>query len=434
LTDSADSPSSAGTDSTGTGTRPDLKAEQLRRVQLFATVLLGAMLLLLILSAACQSSHPWFEWLRALAEGGAVGAMADWYAVTALFRHPFGLPIPHTAIIPSNKDRIGAALGDFVEQNFLTPANIIAKLQEHDAAAALAQWLAVPQNSLRLASTITAFIPGMLRGLRDSEVQQFVDRALTPLLSPKVSELAGHVLAVLTQDGRHQALLDRALRALERWLVSRQALITAKFSQASRFTPPLLDRYVVSKFVRGIVALLHDIAEDPSHELRLRLDAAVRKLIDDLRSSAEYRNKGAELLRAVAEHCRREDYYRVLWEDIRRRIDADLASDSAAITQYLADALIALGGSLVKDPGVRRKLNAWWLDAVHRVGTRYRREISGLITDVVKSWDAEDVSRKLELEIGKDLQYIRINGTVVGGAAGLLLHGGVHAIGSLAFL
>jgi uncharacterized membrane-anchored protein YjiN (DUF445 family) len=442
LTDSADSPSSAGTDSTGTGTgtgasasaRPDVKAEQLRRVQLFATVLLGAMLLLLVLSAACQNNHPWLEWLRALAEGGAVGAMADWYAVTALFRQPFGLPIPHTAIIPSNKDRIGAALGDFVEQNFLTPANIIAKLQEHDAAAALAQWLAVPQNSLRLASTIAASIPGMLRGLRDSEVQQFVDRALTPLLSPKVSELAGHVLAVLTQDGRHQALLDRALRALEHWLVSRQALITAKFSQASRFTPPLLDRYVVSKFMQGIVALLHDIAGNPRHELRLRLDAAVRKLIDDLRSSEEYRQKGVELLRAVVEHCGREDYYRALWQDVQKRIDADLASESPISTQYLADALIALGDSLMKDPGVRRKLNAWWLDAVHRVGTRYRREISGLITDVVNSWDAEEVSRKLELEIGKDLQYIRINGTVVGGAVGLLLHGGVQAIGSLSFL
>jgi uncharacterized membrane-anchored protein YjiN (DUF445 family) len=411
------------------------KAAQLRRVQLVATALLGAMLLLLVLSAAYQARYPWLEWLLAGAEGGAVGAMADWFAVTALFRHPLGLAIPHTAIIPANKDRIGAALGDFVEQNFLTPENIIARLRQYDGARTLAQWLAAPENGLRLASTVTGFIPSILRGLEDRDVQQFADRALTPqLLSLNVSRLAGDVLAVLTENERHQALLDRSLHAVERWLVTRQALITAKFSQASRYTPRLLDHYVVSKFLQGIVALLHEVAENPRHELRVQFDVAVRAYIEDLRSSEEYRRKGMELLRTVVEHFRREDYYRFLWEEIRRRIETDLACESSAITQWLADALVALGAQLLRDPGVRDKLNAWWLDSVYRVGTRYRRQISSLITEVVQDWDAEEVSRKVELEIGRDLQYIRINGTVVGGAVGVLLHAGVNIFARLPIL
>jgi len=406
------------------------KADQLRFMQCFATSLLGAMLLLLLVSAAYQSSFPWLHWLRSLAEGAAVGALADWYAVTALFRYPLGLPIPHTAIIPANKDRIGASLGNFVELNFLTPENITARLQQHDATQTLAKWLAVRANSVAVAAAIAEFVPAMLRGLEDRDVRQFFDRAVTPqLLSLNVSRLAGRVLTVLTESERHQVFLDRALHALERWLVARQGLIEAKFSEVSRYTPRLIDNYVVDKFVRGIVALIHEIAASPHHELRGRFDQAVRDLIHHLMSSEEYRQKGTELLRTLLEHLQTEEYYRTVWADISRRVQADLASDSSMIAEYLAGGLVTLGERLLAEPEVRQKLNAWWLDTVHRMGVRYRHQISVLITDVVRSWDAEEVSRKVELEIGKDLQWIRINGALVGGAIGLLLDVGTRLLG-----
>ncbi len=407
------------------------KADRLRRMQWLATSLLGLMLAILAMSAAYESRHPGLHWIRAFAEAGAIGALADWYAVTALFRYPLGLPIPHTAIVSRNKDRIGESLGDFVEQNFLTPENITAKLRQHDAAQALARWLAARRNSLAVASAVADFVPVMLSGLKDEEIRQFFDRTLTPqLLSLNVSRIAGNVLAMLTEGERHQVLLDRALQALERWLVAKQGLIEAKFSEASRYTPRGLDSYVVNKFRQGIVTLLHEVVENPRHELRQQFDQAVRDLIHDLMNSEEYRQKGQALLRKLVEHLQAEKFYRLLWDDVRRRVQADLESEPSLIKEHIASALTVLGEALLEEAGVRQKLNEWWLDAIHKVVVRFRHQISGLITDVVKSWDAEEVSRAVELEIGRDLQYIRINGTLVGGTVGLLLHAGMYLAGT----
>jgi uncharacterized membrane-anchored protein YjiN (DUF445 family) len=396
-------------------------------MQRLATSLLGLMLVLLVVSAVCQASYPWLHWIRAFAEAAAVGAMADWFAVTAMFRHPLGLAIPHTAIIPSNKDRIGESLGDFVEQNFLTPENIVGKLQQHNAAQALAQWLAAPANSLAIARGFADFLPAMLDGLGDRQIRRFFDRALMPqVLRLNVARMAGNILTVLTQNDRHQALLDRALSALEDWLVAKEGLIRAKFSEASLYTPVGLDSYVVNRFIQGIIALLHEVAENPAHELRGQFDEAVRTLIHDLLNSEDYRRKGEALMHEFIEHIRGENYYRLVWKEIRRRIRDDVESDSSLIARQIAAALVALGERLIEEPEVQQKLNAWWLSAIRQVALRYRHQISSLVTEVVKSWDADEVARKVELEIGKDLQFIRINGTFVGGTVGLLLHAGIY--------
>jgi uncharacterized membrane-anchored protein YjiN (DUF445 family) len=398
-------------------------AERLRRMRWLATSLLALMLALLAISAACELRYPWLRWMRAFAEAGTVGAMADWYAVTALFRRPLGLPIPHTAIIPRHKDRIGATLGEFVEQNFLTPDNILSKLRQVDTAQALAGWLASRENSHAVASAVGDLIPAVLDGLEDDEVRQFLDRAFTPhLLGLNVSRIAGNLLMLLTRDDRHQAFLDRALRALEGWLVAKEGLIEAKFGEESPFTPRIVDRYVVGRFIQGIIALLQEVIENPQHELRGQFDQAAARLIQDLISSDEYRRKGQELLRDFIEHLRGEDFYRTLWEDVRHRLKSDLRGDSSLIEATVASALAGLGYHLSNEPGVRAKLNAWSLQAVRQIVVRFRHQISALISDVVKSWDADEISRKVEMEIGKDLQYIRINGTLVGGAVGLLLH------------
>ena len=403
--------------------RAGSKQDQLRRMRWLATSLLGAMLALLIASAAYQSGYPWLHWIRAFAEAGAVGAMADWYAVTALFRYPLGLPIPHTAIIPSNKDRIGASLGDFVEQNFLTPENILARLREHNLAKALAKWLAAPPKSQALAKAIGEFIPQFLDALEDADLKRFFDRTVTSqLLTLNVSRIAGNILALLTEDDRHQALLDRALHALERLLVANAGLIKEKFGEASRYTPGRLDRYLVNKFVEGIVALLHEVVDSPQHELRKQFDQAVRKLIHDLTSSEDYREKGEVLWHKLVEHLQNEDYYRSLWDEIKMRVKADLDHEPSVLRSHIAGALTLLGEKLLDEPAVQEQLNAWWLNALHKIVLRYRHQISSLITGVVQGWDAEQISRKIELEIGKDLQYIRINGTFVGGAVGVLLH------------
>jgi uncharacterized membrane-anchored protein YjiN (DUF445 family) len=210
--------------------------------------------------------------------------------------------------------------------------------------------------------------------------------------------------------------------------VAKEGLIRAKFSEASRFTPVRLDSYVVNRFIQGIIALLHDVVENPSHELRGQFDEAVRSLIHDLLNSEDYRRKGEVLLQELVEHLRGENTYRRVWEALSRRVRDDVESDSSLIRRHLAGALVALGERLLEEPGMQQKLNAWWLTTIRRIAVRYRRQISSMITEVVKSWDAEQVSRKVELEIGRDLQYIRINGTFVGGTVGLFLHAGLHVL------
>lgn len=399
------------------------KQAGLRRMHWVATSLLGTMLTLLLTSPAYQPTHPWLHWVRAFAEAGAVGAMADWYAVVALFRRPLGLPIPRSAIIPKNKDRIGESLANFVQENFLTPKNIVRKLKEHDTAEALAEWLASPANDAQVAEAVGSLIPGILNALQDEDVRRLFDRILTPeLLKLDVSRIAGKVLAILIEGNRHQALLDRGLRALEEWLIANQGLIKAKFSEASRYTPVFLDNYIVEKFLDGICAVLHEVADSPGHELRLQFDEAVRELIERLQTSAEYRQNGEAVLREFVEHLRNENYYRQLWAEIRLGVEADIAGGDSLIREHIAGGLVALGKGLLLESALQQKLNAWWLNAVEKMVLRHGNQISGLIKEVVKSWDAAEVSGKVELEIGKDLQFIRINGTLVGGIAGVALH------------
>ncbi len=416
------------------GARLAAKGAELRRMQRIASGLLAVLLAVLVACAVLESRvpslAPWIEWVRAFAEAGAVGALADWYAVVALFRRPLGLPIPHTAIIQKRKDELGAGIGQFVEEHFLTPDNIIRKLEEHNVARAVAGWLAAEGNGRVVAEAVSDFVPVVLDALQDDDLAAFFDRAVTPqLLRLDASRLAGDILDLLTAQDRHQPLLDRAAKAVETWLAANQDYIVARFGKASRYTPAALDQFIVAKITEGVIGLLHEVAGNPEHELRLQLDDAVRRLIENLRSSPEYREQGRALVRDFVLHLRTERYWRTLWGDVRDRLLADLRSDESVVKAQLALGLQLLGRELLADPAVQAKLNGWLLRAVREVVVRYGHQISALITEVVRRWDVADISRKVELEIGKDLQYIRINGSLVGGAVGLVLHGVARVAG-----
>src|SRR5258705_10780345 len=218
------------------------RAAELRRVKALATLVLAGTLAVFITAKSLLHVHPVFGFVAAFAEAATIGGLADWYAVVALFRRPLGLPIPHTAIIPANKDRIGESLGQFVEQNFLTPENIVAKLEQHDTAKILARWLSDPGNSRVVAESIGEFIPGILNALTDDDAQRFFERTvLPPLLHLDAAKVAGKVIQILTAGGRHQPLLDEGLAKLEAWANANRDLIKTKFGEASRFTPPVFD-------------------------------------------------------------------------------------------------------------------------------------------------------------------------------------------------
>ncbi|MFL9872125.1 DUF445 domain-containing protein [Paraburkholderia megapolitana] len=403
--------------------REDRKIAGLRRMRRTALCLLVLMIALLFACVVWQAQYPWLAWPRAFAEAGTVGAIADWYAVVALFRRPLGLPIPHTAIISQNQQRIAESLGHFVEENFLTPDLIVDRLGSHDAAKALAQWLAQPANSRGVADVAADAVAGLLAGMNEKDVQWFFDHLVIPQLRTlDVSRMAGNVLQILTEDERHQPWLDHGLDALEKWLVANVEMIKAKFSETSKYTPARLDAYIVRKFVEGIIALLHEAAASPDHELRRQFDETVRELIVQLQTSPVHRRFGRSLMRDCIRHFRQADYYRVPLDRLREHVIADLGREPSAMRDAFTRMLVSLGKRIGREPEIQRKLNAWWLTLARELVTRYGRQVSVLITEVVKGWDAEEVSRKIETEIGRDLQYVRINGTFVGGMVGLLLH------------
>jgi uncharacterized membrane-anchored protein YjiN (DUF445 family) len=404
-----------------------LKRTRVQRMKWLALALLAAMLVMLGVSAAFRSAHPWLAWVYAFAEAAAVGAIADWFAVTALFRHPVGLPIPHTAIIPRNKDRIGESLGRFVEHNFLTPGNVIRKLAERNLTRVIADWLSDARNSRELSRRICSLIPPLLQKLDDDDVRRFMDQTvISQLERVDLARAAGHALDLLTADDRHQQLLDEGLKALDAWLDANRGLIKEKFGEASRYTPGILDRYIVNKFVDGILKLLHDVAQDTQHEVRQRFDRATRDLVAELKTSDAHRERGRDIARQLVAHLRERQYYRRLWEALVKRIVDDIAAPDSKLVEHLAGAMAALGNALRHDDAMQRKLNEWVLGALENLILRHRHQVSLLISEVVRSWNAQEVADKIEMEIGRDLQYIRLNGTFVGGIVGVVLHGAVQ--------
>jgi len=400
------------------------------RTRGIALVLLLAMLVLAAACALLQARYPWLAWVRAFAEAGAVGGLADWFAVTALFRHPLGLPIPHTAIIPANKDAIGVALGEFVEHNFLTPEHVVTRLARAQPARVAALWLLTPANRERLADGTCAVLDWSLQRLDDEEARRFLDRLLTPRLRAlDLSRMAGEVLDLLTAHDRHQALLDQALRMLDTWVREHRGWIRQKVREGSWLVPGFVDDYIANRFIDGALALLHEAAVDPRHALRAGFDTAVRDYTLALKSSPRLRRRGAALMRSVVAHVRREKYYSQIWADVRTRLQRDIAAgQDSQLRSHTMQLLQAAGEALAQDENMQRKIDQWLLQALDGLLLRHRHHASRLIAEVVRSWDAKEVSAKIEQEIGRDLQFIRINGTLVGGLAGVAMHAALHGI------
>jgi uncharacterized membrane-anchored protein YjiN (DUF445 family) len=401
----------------------DSKRNSLRRMKALASTLLGVMLLFFAISATWRAALPWLNWVHAFTEAAAIGALADWFAVTALFRHPLGLPIPHTAIIPRNKNDIGVRIGQFVERNFLTPGNVLRKLERYNFTFAGGEWLTDREITEGLSRGICALIPQILDAYENEDAQRFLEHTIQSQLERlDVARIAAELLDALTTDNRHQSLFDRGLQVLQAWLTENRGLVEAKFSEASKYTPGFFDKYVVGRFVGGILTLLQEIAENPRHEVRIRFDQAIRELIQALRNLPDYFQRGEVLKRDLLALLRRDERYRGLWVKIKLLILDDLASDHSGLREHIAGALIAVGEALQRDGELQQRLNNWMLQAIQALMLRHGRQIALLIADVVAQWDARQVSDKVELEIGKDLQFIRINGTIIGGTIGVALH------------
>jgi uncharacterized membrane-anchored protein YjiN (DUF445 family) len=400
------------------------KRRDLRAMKARATGLLVLAAVVFVAARLLEDDHSWAGYVRATAEAAMVGGLADWFAVTALFRHPLGIPVPHTAIIPRRKDQLGASLGAFVEQNFLSDDVILEKLRASSIAQRAARWAREPDHAATVSRHIGATLHGSLDVLRDDDVQDVVERAvLERVRTLRLAPLAGRTLDIMTANGRHQELLDAAMRGLSRFLDENRQTFRDKFSHESPWwVPSPVDDRIFEKLYNGIHALLADVGADPEHDLRSYLDSRLVRLADELRHSPDLLARGEEIKEELLAHPAVRRWTGALWADLKKSLQAQSTDPDSELRQRLEVTVQAVANAILEDPALAAKVDRWIESAVRYVVDAYRHEIADIITTTVAKWDPDEAAERIELQVGRDLQFIRINGTLVGGLAGLAIH------------
>lgn len=376
----------------------------------------------------------WVRCVQAVAEAAMVGALADWFAVTALFRR---IPLPwvgrHTAIIPRNKDRIGDNLAHFVRDRFLDPASLLALIRKHDPAQWLASWLTAPAHSAMLGRQVARLALAALELVQDRQVQRFLTQSLRAVLSQvDLSRAAASLLTALTQGGRHQVLLDDVLARIAAIMqtANTREFIAASIVEWLKREHPLKEKMLPSDWLgdkgaeliaQALDGLFDDIAHNPEHRVREALDAAVARLIERLQTDPDFADRAEQLRHYLLHDEKLAGYLQALWTQLRQRLQADLADEHSHIARKAAAMGRWLGQSLAADPALRQSMNTRLERWAATLAPDVAQFLAEHISDTVKRWDAAELSHLVELHIGKDLQFIRINGTLVGGAIGLLL-------------
>ena len=397
--------------------------QRLKRIRRIATCLLAGMAGIFIVARLLQGRHPWLGFVAAFAEAAMVGGLADWFAVTALFRHPLGLPIPHTAIIPRNKDRIGANIAEFLEHNFITHDVLQEELRDVDFAGVSARWLAEDANSRAVAERLVGTIPAVVNMIDDRDAAEFFRGALgSSLKDVRLAPVLGQVLNVLVAGRQHVRLLQRVLGLVASALEENRGYIRQKVHDHSpSWMPRMVDEKFYERLMNGIQSILDDMA-DENGEWRARFHQSIEELIHELETSPEYEEKLRALLAKGLHHPLFREYVGSVWSDVRARLlTAGTSPDSRLLARAQA-ALQVFAAALQQNPAIRAKLNDWMRGFAITAIVERRSLIVAVVQRVIDKWDAKTISEKLELQVGSDLQFIRINGTLVGGVVGLLLY------------
>ena len=407
--------------------RPGEDAEReraLKTMKRWATGLLVLATIVFIIAKLFESEYPWLGIVVATAEASMVGALADWFAVTALFKHPMGIPIPHTAIIPARKDRVGITLGMFVQRNFLNRDVIAQRLTSLRPAERISQWLMEPESVRSVSRQLARAASAGANVLRDEDVDNLIGTAiLNRIRETPVAPLIGRFLALLTADNRHQALLDQVIRLTARGLTENQDLIRERVDRESPWwVPGAVDDRITKRIVGALEATLKDVNENPEHPLRLRFDTAIDEFIVKLQASPEVILKAEKIKEEVLSAEAVKQLSGAIWRDAKAKLSRYADSPDEVNTEAIERGLRGLGQAIQNDPALTAKIDQWIVDAAIAVIERYQDEVGELIASTVKRWDPVATSRRIELAIGRDLQFIRINGTLVGGLAGMLLY------------
>ena len=400
------------------------KRAELSRMKFVATALLGIATLVYIVASILEKRYLWAGFVSATAEAAMVGAIADWFAVTALFRHPFGLKVPHTAIIPHRKDTIAENFGRFVKQNFLSKPVISDKLRSMNISKSMAEWLSQPENSQLIARQVAIGLAGVAQVMNDEDIQAVIERSLqTQIRAIKIAPILGNLLSLLTSGQRKQELFRGTVQLGVHLLKDNKDVIQAKIAQETPWWfPEPVDQAIYKKIVDATEKTLKDVNTKPNHPLQARFDAAIDDFLKDLKHSPDVHAKEEAMKEELLQHPMVQEFASSLWGDIKTSVLEHGANPDTEFRKAIRQGIVQFGEAFARDEVLLEKSNRWLEEGAIYIITEYGYEVEQLISETVKKWDAEAASNKIEMEIGKDLQFIRINGTLVGGLAGLIIH------------
>lgn len=408
------------------GGSDEARRSGLRRMKAVATglFLLAAAVFGVTLMAYGSNPDGWIGYVQAGSEAAMVGALADWFAVTALFRHPLGLPIPHTAIIPTRKDQMGATLGEFVGTHFLTDDVVRDKVTGAQVTRRGGEWLADPDHANRVSGEMGRAVRGLIAVLDDEQMRTMIERVISERVErTEVSPALGHLLGQVVADGAHTGIVDVLADRMYAWVVTnRGPIIALVTNQAPTWTPRFVDGVVGDKIHLELVRFLAAVRDDPDHEVRLAIDRMLVQFADDLRTNPGTRERVERAKVDMYNHPDVQNSVNRIWETAQRVLLEAADDPESELRTRATGALVQLGQSLATDSELQTRIDGWITDTVAGLVADYKVELTSVITDTVARWDGPQTATRIELAVGRDLQFIRINGTVVGALAGLVIH------------
>lgn len=393
----------------------------LRRMRLMAT---GLLVLAAVVFVLTHDREGVWGYVNAASEAAMVGAVADWFAVTALFRHPLGIPVPHTAIIPRRKDMLARSLEEFVAENFLTEQTIRERYLDAEVTRRLGEWVRDPVNAERVIQEAAPLAAQALDRVGGPDLQQFIEATLLPRVREEpLSPLAGNLLEQVVQDRAHHGLVDIGFRELHAWLAAHPGDVHRIIgARAPWWSPNWVDDMVIGRIYTELVTWSQEVAADPQHSIRRALDSYLDDLARDMQHDAETMAGAERLKERLLDHPQVAPSLVAIWDAVKIVLLEQLGDPHGQIRTRLARELEELGDRMVTDATLRARLDAWGADAAAVLVSRYGAELTTVISHTIERWDGRDAADRIELHVGRDLQFIRINGTVVGGLVGLLIH------------
>ncbi|MDR6159194.1 uncharacterized membrane-anchored protein YjiN (DUF445 family) [Chryseobacterium sp. SLBN-27] len=404
----------------------ETKRKQLRKYKAFATGLFLLMAIIFIGTSLLQKtvdSH-WIGYVRAFSEAAMVGALADWFAVTALFRHPLGLPIPHTNLIENSKERLGDNLGSFVVSNFLSPQNIRPYMLKLKISGFVGEWLGKEKNQEIVIKNISDIVLDILHKLDDAAVSQFISKKVQEMTDDiKLNKIVGNGISYIIEKNDHQRIITNLSSQIKNYILENDEMIKDRVKKGSyTFIPAFVDNKIADKIANGLSDFFKEIEEDPRHEIRTLITQKIQEfsvdLKEDLKWDEEFKNIKNDLLKGD----KLTEYSNDIWISIKNTLRSELQEEQSSLKKYLSNNLNEFSENLKKDENLQNKIDDWIRMTAYKYILKNTHQFGNLISSTVGNWQGKELSEKLELEVGKDLQFIRVNGTLVGGLVGLIIY------------